>query len=106
MRAGYRPFHARLRLRTPHLSTTNNCDEEATMTDQVGAPKVVRRERYNPQEIEPKWMRRWEESGLYRTDLTLSDGRPKFYNLMEFPYPSAEGLHIGHAFTYGGADTS
>ena len=59
------------------------------MTDQVSAPEAVRRERYNPQEIEPKWMQRWEESGLYRTDLTLADGRAKFYNLMEFPYSSA-----------------
>jgi leucyl-tRNA synthetase len=64
------------------------------------------RERYSPSSIEPKWRRRWEESGLYRTDLTLGSGRPKFYNLMEFPYPSAEGLHVGHAYTYGGADTS
>ncbi len=63
-------------------------------------------DRYDPREIEARWAKRWEESGLYRTDLTLRDGRPKFYNLMEFPYPSAEGLHIGHVYTYGGADTS
>jgi leucyl-tRNA synthetase len=64
------------------------------------------RGRYNPAEIEPKWQRRWEETRLYDTDLTLSSGRPKFYNLMEFPYPSAEGLHVGHVYTYGGADTN
>jgi leucyl-tRNA synthetase len=63
-------------------------------------------DRYDHHEIEARWTRRWEESGLYRTDLTLSNGRPKFYNLMEFPYPSAEGLHIGHVYTFGGADTS
>src|SRR5688572_27136337 len=64
------------------------------------------RERYYPAQVEPKWRRRWDESGLYRTDLTLASVRPKHYNLMEFPYPSAEGLHVGHVYTYGGADTS
>ena len=64
------------------------------------------RERYYPAQVEPKWRQRWDESGLYRTDLTLASGRPKHYNLMEFPYPSAEGLHVGHVYTYGGADTS
>ncbi len=81
------------------------------MSEQTIAPPAAGsggagRERYNPQEIEAKWRHRWEVSGLYRTDLTLSSGRPKFYNLMEFPYPSAEGLHIGHVYTYGGADTN
>ncbi len=61
---------------------------------------------YDPHAIEERWRARWEETGLYRTDLTLASGRPKFYNLMEFPYPSAEGLHIGHVYTYGGADTN
>jgi leucyl-tRNA synthetase len=64
------------------------------------------RGRYDPQAVEAKWRRRWEESGLYRTDLALTGERPKYYNLMEFPYPSAEGLHVGHAYTYGGADTN
>jgi leucyl-tRNA synthetase len=63
-------------------------------------------QRYSPAQIEPKWRRRWDQSGLYRTDLSLAHGRPKHYNLMEFPYPSAEGLHVGHVYTYGGADTS
>ncbi len=72
----------------------------------VGAGAAERTDRYDPIPIERKWRGRWEESGLYRTDLTLATGRPKFYNLMEFPYPSAEGLHIGHVYTYGGADTN
>jgi len=59
--------------------------------------------RYDPQEIEAKWQRRWEESGLYKTDIRNAP-RP-FYNLMEFPYPSGEGLHVGHVYTYCGADT-
>lgn len=80
--------------------------DETTTTTAPASPTPAGRERYNPQEIEPKWQQRWQESGLYTTDLTLTDGRPKFYNLMEFPYPSAEGLHIGHTYTYGGADTN
>ena len=75
-------------------------DEQATQT------QAEARERYNPHVIEERWRTRWEETGFYRTDLTLASGRPKFYNLMEFPYPSAEGLHIGHVYTYGGADTN
>jgi leucyl-tRNA synthetase len=61
---------------------------------------------YDPRQIEDRWRRRWDETGLYRTDLDLAHGQPKYYNLMEFPYPSAEGLHIGHVYTYGGADTN
>jgi leucyl-tRNA synthetase len=58
---------------------------------------------YDPHEIEPRWQRAWEQTALHHTDL---DGvaRP-FYNLMEFPYPSSEGLHVGHSYSYGGADT-
>jgi leucyl-tRNA synthetase len=77
------------------------------MTDELATrTQAEARERYNPHIIEERWRARWEETGLYRTDLTLASGRPKFYNLMEFPYPSAEGLHIGHVYTYGGADTN
>ncbi len=61
------------------------------------------RHRYDPRTIEPKWQRIWAESGLYRVDLFRAQ-RP-FYNLMEFPYPSAEALHVGHVYTYSGADT-
>lgn len=70
------------------------------------APDAATRARYDHRAIERKWRERWDEAGLYRTDLDRRDGRPKFYNLMEYPYPSAEGLHIGHVYTYGGADTN
>ncbi len=77
-----------------------------TTSNHIPADTTERAGRYDATPIEQKWRKRWEESGLYRTDLTLASGRPKFYNLMEFPYPSAEGLHIGHVYTYGGADTN
>jgi len=57
---------------------------------------------YNPQEIEPKWQKKWAEEKVYTPDLEKAK-RP-FYNLMMFPYPSAEGLHVGSFFTYGGID--
>jgi len=52
---------------------------------------------YSPWEIEPKWQKIWEEKQLF---WEVKEGKPKkFYALVEFPYPSGEGLHIGHAFT-------
>jgi len=59
---------------------------------------------YDFRSVESKWQRRWQEhSGLY----SAKDGdqtRAKKYVLVEFPYPSGEGLHIGHTFTMTGAD--
>ena len=50
--------------------------------------------KYNFTEIEKKWQDRWEESKPYAAE-TGSD-KPKFYGLIEFPYPSGQGLHVGH----------
>ena len=49
---------------------------------------------YNPSAIEKKWQARWEESGAFCAS-NHSD-KPKFYGLIEFPYPSGNGLHVGH----------
>lgn len=58
---------------------------------------------YNPQKIEKKWQKRWEKSGLYRAkDFSL---KPKFYVLVEFPYPSGAGLHVGHLRSYSALDS-
>src|SRR3989344_3270682 len=60
-------------------------------------------EKYQPAVIEAKWQKRWEEEKIYSPNL---DGAKKpFYNLMMFPYPSAEGLHVGNVYAFTGADT-
>ncbi len=61
-------------------------------------PKAVDWPVYHPQTIEPKWQRVWEETGLYRARET--GDKPKFYCLDFFPYPSGEGLHVGHCRNY------
>ncbi len=57
---------------------------------------------YDPAAIERKWQARWATSGANHTDLH-SGARP-FYALMMFPYPSAEGLHVGNLFAFTGND--
>lgn len=47
---------------------------------------------YRPAEIESRWQARWEADGLYELDLDAVEPARKLYNLVEFPYPSAEGL--------------
>ncbi|HBL17744.1 MAG: leucine--tRNA ligase [Elusimicrobia bacterium GWA2_69_24] len=54
-------------------------------------------------EIEGKWQARWEEAGLFRAPETPRPGR-KFYCLDMFPYPSADGLHVGHPEGYTATD--
>jgi len=58
---------------------------------------------YNHKDIEPKWQTKWEEVGVLRPDDVVEVEAP-FYNLWMFPYPSAEGLHAGHAFASTGSD--
>jgi leucyl-tRNA synthetase len=59
---------------------------------------------YDAHAIEGRWRERWEADGVARVDLDDVDPGSKFYNLCEFPYPSAEGLHVGHVFKYSGVD--
>jgi leucyl-tRNA synthetase len=57
---------------------------------------------YEPAAVEQKWQARWRERGTNHTDLT--GGANPFYALMMFPYPSAEGLHVGNLFAFTGND--
>ena len=59
-------------------------------------------QKYNPQKIEKKWQKIWERKSFYKAkDFSKN---PKFYVLIEFPYPSGEGLHVGHARSYVALD--
>jgi len=57
---------------------------------------------YDPQAVEAKWQAVWVERHTNEPD--LDHPRRPFYNLMMFPYPSAEGLHVGNMFAFTGAD--
>ena len=57
---------------------------------------------YDPQVVEAGWQARWDEQHANEPD--LDQPRRPFYNLMMFPYPSAEGLHVGNMFAFTGAD--
>nr|WP_316615394.1 leucine--tRNA ligase [uncultured Ruminococcus sp.] len=59
--------------------------------------------KYNHKSIEPKWQKIWEDKGVFHAE-TNSD-KPKFYSLIEFPYPSGQGLHVGHPRPYTALDT-
>ena len=58
--------------------------------------------RYDFKNIEKKWQDRWEESGIFHAE-DLSE-KPKFYGLVEFPYPSGTGMHVGHIKAYSGLE--
>ena len=59
--------------------------------------------KYNHKSVEPKWQKIWEDKGVFHAE-TNSD-KPKFYSLIEFPYPSGQGLHVGHPRPYTALDT-
>ncbi|MBW3533994.1 MAG: leucine--tRNA ligase [Gemmatimonadetes bacterium] len=62
-------------------------------------------EGYRASDIERTWQARWEERGTNRFTLDeLRTAERPFYNLMMFPYPSAEGLHVGNIYAFTGAD--
>jgi leucyl-tRNA synthetase len=62
-------------------------------------------DRYRPGEVEDKWQSLWEERGTNRfTGEELLSSTNPYYNLMMFPYPSAEGLHVGNIYAFTGAD--
>jgi len=59
-------------------------------------------DRYNFKAIENKWQKIWDDEKLYHVDIDHS--KPKFYALVEFPYPSGQGLHVGHPRSYTALD--
>jgi len=57
---------------------------------------------YNPQQIEKKWQDYWEKNNFYQAEDFSKN--PKNYILVEFPYPSGDGLHVGHVRSYAALD--
>ncbi len=57
---------------------------------------------YDPKAIEPKWQKRWLENETFRTE--IDPAKPKYYALDMFPYPSGDGLHVGHPEGYTATD--
>lgn len=57
---------------------------------------------YDFKHIESKWQKKWEEEGVFHA-VDNSD-KPKFYGLVEFPYPSGAGMHVGHIKAYSGLE--
>ena len=73
------------------MTDTTDTTEKTKATRAIERTRV---ERYDPASIEPRWQARWDELGLHRTDLH-EEGRPRFYLLTMYPYPSGD-IHIGH----------
>ncbi|MDE6592490.1 MAG: leucine--tRNA ligase [Oscillospiraceae bacterium] len=59
-------------------------------------------ERYDFQTIESKWQKYWEEHECFKAK--ADSGKPKYYALVEFPYPSGAGMHVGHIKAYSGLE--
>ena len=57
---------------------------------------------YNFRQTEEKWQKKWDEEGVFHA-VDNSD-KPKFYGLVEFPYPSGAGMHVGHIKAYSGLE--
>ncbi len=58
--------------------------------------------KYNFRHIEQKWQNAWEEAGIFEAQ--DNSDKPKFYGLVEFPYPSGAGMHVGHIKAYSGLE--
>ena len=57
---------------------------------------------YNFKEVEKKWQKYWEENETFKA--ITGDKKEKYYVLVEFPYPSGSGLHVGHVRSYTALD--
>ncbi|MBR2622177.1 MAG: class I tRNA ligase family protein, partial [Clostridia bacterium] len=58
--------------------------------------------KYDVSAVEQKWQKKWEEAGIFNAE-DYSE-KPKFYGLVEFPYPSGSGMHVGHIKAYSGLE--
>ena len=66
------------------------------------AKTLAGKQKYEPSLIESKWQKYWQDNKTYQPD--LDNAKKPFYNLMMFPYPSAEGMHVGNMYAFTGSD--
>ena len=59
--------------------------------------------KYDYKAVEAKWQKVWEDEKTFHVE--IDHKKPKFYALVEFPYPSGAGLHVGHPRSYTALDT-
>ena len=72
------------------------------LADKLVNANDERADEYDPQAVEGKWQSRWRDRHTNATD--IADAPDPYYALMMFPYPSAEGLHVGNLFAFVGSD--
>ena len=58
--------------------------------------------KYDFAKIESKWQKKWADADLFAAK--DNSDKPKFYGLVEFPYPSGAGMHVGHIKAYSGLE--
>lgn len=68
----------------------------------ISCKGMITVEKYDYKKVETKWQKYWEEHGSFKA-VTGSE-KPKFYALVEFPYPSGKGMHVGHIKAYSGLE--
>jgi len=65
---------------------------------QITLVLLLNMQKYNPKKIEAKWQKKWYDSNVFKAQ--TGSKKKKFYLLLEFPYPSGDGLHVGHCRPY------
>ena len=88
--------------RAPRRHPAADAGQPATPHVADSPARQARRPVYDFARFEAHWREQWEQSGIYRPDLRTA--RRPYFNLMMFPYPSAEGLHVGNMYAYVGSD--
>ena len=58
--------------------------------------------KYDFKTVEEKWQKKWEDAGAFKAEDFSK--KPKFYAMVEFPYPSGAGMHVGHIKAYSGLE--